>query len=242
MLVVRRWTGPALVAVIAGALLVVVLLVDGTRWVETRLGDTGVLVAGTHAALDCLRDGTLSNCGHAAGTDVSAVGAFAIFQYLLAAPLVALGWGDATVERALAWVSTLAVAGMVVLALTVGRRVLGRRWAVVLVLALVSGPMVLYGLIPFGEALATFLCLAFALAACTRRVWWIVVTVFLACLTKETAAPFLLALGIVCARDDDDGWLPPARVLVSMVAGAATAIVVNTGFNVFRFGTWSNLT
>ncbi len=242
MLAVRRWSWPAIVAVAAGTLLVIVLLIDGTRWVETRLGDTGVLVTGTHAALDCIKDGTFTNCGHVAGTDVSDVGAFAIFQYLVAAPMVAVGWGDATVERGLAWVSTLAVAGMVALALTVGRRVLGRRWAVVLVLAMVSGPMVLYGLIPFGEALAAFLCLAFVLAACTRRWRWIAVTMFAACLTKETAAPFLLAIGIVCARDEDDGWLPPARVLVSMVGGAVAAIIVNTGFNVFRFGTWSNLT
>ena len=243
MLALRRWTWPAIVAVAAGALLVLVLLVDGTRWVETRLGDTGVLVTGTHTALDCIKDGTFTNCGHAPGTEASDVGAFAIFQYLVAAPMVALGWVDATVERGLAWVSTLAVAGMVVLALTVGRRVLGRRWSVVLVLALVSGPMVLYGLIPFGEALAGFLCLAFALSAGSRRARWIAVTMFLACLTKETAAPFLLVIGVVCARDDDrDGWLPPARLFVPMVGGAAAAVVVNTGFNLFRFGTWSNLT
>jgi hypothetical protein len=242
MLAVRRWSWPAMVTVAAGALLVIVLLVDGTRWAETRLGDTGVLVTGTHAALDCIKDGTFTNCGHVAGTDASSVGAFAIFQYLVAAPMVAVGWGDATVERGLAWVSTLAVAGMVVLALTVGRRVLGRRWAVVLVLAMVSGPMVLYGLIPFGEALSTFLYFAFALAACTRRWRWIAVTMFTACLTKETVAPFLFVIGAVCARDDDDGWLPPARVTVSMVGGAVAAGVVNTAFNIFRFGTWSNLT
>jgi hypothetical protein len=243
MLALRRWSWPAIVAVAAGALFALVLLVDGTRWVETHLGDTGVLVTGTHAALDCIKDATFTNCGHAAGTDTSSVGAFAIFQYLVAAPMVALGWGDATVERGLAWVSTLAVAGMVALALTVGRRVLGRRWAVVLVLAVVSGPMVLYGLIPFGEALAVFLCFAFALAACTRRTWWIAVTIFFACLTKETAAPFLLVIGVVCARDpDEDSWLPPARVVIAMLAGAASAVVVNVAFNVFRFGTWSNLT
>ena len=243
MLAVRRWTWPAIVAVVAGGLLVLVLLVDGTRWVETRLGDTGVLVRGTHAALDCLKDGTFTNCGHPAGSDVTTVGAFAVFQYLLAAPMVALGWADATVERGLAWVSTLAVAGMVVLCLTVGRRVLGQRWAAVLVLAMVSGPMVLYGLIPFGEALATFLVLAFALAACTRRMWWIAVTIFLACLTKETGAPFLLVIGFVCAREpDEDGWLPPGRLVLPMVGGAAAAVVVNTAFNVFRFGTWENLT
>src|SRR5947209_20363091 len=112
----RRWSPPAIVAVAAGVLLALVLLLDGTRWVETRLGDTGVLVQGTHAALDCLRDGTFTNCGHVAGTDTTAVGAFAIAQYVLAAPLVGLGLADATVERALAWGSTLAVAGMVVLA------------------------------------------------------------------------------------------------------------------------------
>jgi hypothetical protein len=243
MLEVRRWSWPARIAVIAGVAFVAVLLLDGTRWVETRLGDTGVLVSGTHAALDCVRDGTLSGCGHVAGTDTSTVGAFALAQYVLAAPLVALDLGDATVERGLAWTSAAAVAAMVVLALTIGRRVLGHRWAVVLVLALVSGPMVLYGLIPFGEALATFLCFAFALAACTRRTRWIVITIFLACLTKETAAPFLLAIGVVCARDDDhDGWLPPLRILGPMVGGAIAAVVVNAGFNLFRFGTVSNLT
>jgi hypothetical protein len=243
MLEVRRWSWPAMLAVGAGILLVAVLLFDGTRWVETHLGDTGILVSGTHAAFDCMRDGTFSGCGHVAGSDSSSVGAFAVAQYLVAAPLVALGLADATVERGLAWVSAAAVAAMVVLALTVGRRVLGQRWAIVIVLALVSGPMVLYGLIPFGEALATFLCFAFALAACSRRTRWIVITIFLACLTKETAAPFLFVIGVVCARDpDEDGWLPPARLTIAMVAGAVSAAVVNVAFNVFRFGTWSNLT
>jgi hypothetical protein len=237
------WSTAAIVAVAGAALLVGVLLVDGTRSVETHLGDTGVLVQGTHTALDCIRDGTFSGCGHTAGSDSTAVGAFALFQYLFAVPLVLLGLGDATVERGLAWISTMAVAAMVVLSLTVGRRVLGRRWSVVLVLVLVSGPMVLYGLIPFGEALAAFLGLAFALAACTRRTGWVVATIFLACLTKETAAPLLLAIGIVCARDNErDGWLPPWRLLGPMVGGAAVAVVVNSAFNVFRFGTISNLT
>lgn len=242
MLAARRWSMPATVAVVAGALFVLVLLLDGTRWVETRLGDTGVLVQGTHAALDCLGDRTFTSCGHLAGTNATEVGPFALAQYLLAAPMVAVGLGDATVERGLAWMSTLAVAGMVVLSLTVGRRALGRQWAVVLVLAMVSGPMVLYGLIPFSEALAAFLCLAFALAACRRRTWWIVLTIFLACLTKETVAPLLLGIGVICARDPDhDGWLPPLRVLGPMVGGAVAGVVTNAGFNVFRFGTVSNL-
>jgi hypothetical protein len=238
-----RWSAAAKIAVVAGALLVIVLLVDGTRWVNVRLGDTGVLIGGTHAALDCLRDGTFSNCGHIAGTDVTTVGPFAIYQYLVAAPFVALGWADGTTERALAWVSTLAVAGMAVLAFTVGRRLLGTRWAVVLLLVLVSGPMVLYGLIPFGEALATFLVLAFVLAAGMRRAGWILVTVFLATLTKETAAPFVIALGIICARDNErDGWLPPLRLLAPMLVGAGAGVGVNLAFNQFRFGTVSNLT
>ena len=60
MLALRRWSWPAIVAVAAGALFALVLLADGTRWVETHLGDTGVLVTGTHAALDCIKDGTIT--------------------------------------------------------------------------------------------------------------------------------------------------------------------------------------
>jgi hypothetical protein len=76
-----------------------------------------------------------------------------------------------------------------------------------------------------------------------RRGGWILVTVFLATLTKETAAPFLLALGIICARDNErDGWLPPMRVLAPMLGGAVAGVGVNLAFNQFRFGTVSNLT
>ncbi len=47
---------------------------------------------------------------------------------------------------------------------------------------------------------------------------------------------------MICARDDDaDGWLPPWRILGPMVAGAFAGVVVNAGFNVFRFGSVFNL-
>jgi hypothetical protein len=238
-----HWSWPARVAVIVGALLAALLVFDGSRWVDTHLGDTGVLVQGTHDALSCLSHGTFTNCAHVAGSRTSGVGAFAIAQYLVAAPMVALGLADATVQRGLAWVSAAAVAGMVVLAFTAGRHVLGRTWAVVFLLAIVSGPMLLYGLIPFGEALAAFLGMAMVLAACRRRAGWVLVTTLTACLTKETAAIFLVPLALVCARDDEeDGWLPPWRLTVATLVGAALAVVVNGAFNLFRFGSVSNLT
>jgi hypothetical protein len=60
--------------------------------------------------------------------------------------------------------------------------------------------------------------------------------------TKETLAPFLLVLGLVCAREAHDRWLPARRLLVPMLAGLVGAIVLNSAFNVFRFGTLRNVT
>ena len=77
-------------------------------------------------------------------------------------------------------------------------------WAVVLAVAIVTGPFVLYFLLPFGEALAGFLAFAFIMAACCRRPVWIFALAVLAQGTKQTAASSLLVLGLVCARTAAD--------------------------------------
>jgi hypothetical protein len=239
---VRARTHPALlVAGAAALLLVLLLLVDGTRWVEVRITDSTLLVRGSHTVADCLADGVLTSCSPA-GAAGTPVGAWPLAQYLVAVPMVAVGATDLTTLQVLAALSTLAMGGMLVLVAFPIRRLLGPEWSVVLGVTLLTGPFLLYALLPFGEALAAFLALAFVVAACARRPAWLLVTGLLAGTTKETLAPFLLVLGVVCAREAADRWLPERRLLVPMVTGLVGAVVLNSAFNLFRFGSIRNLT
>jgi len=229
-----------LVAGAAALLLVLLLLVDGTRWVEVRITDSVLLVQGSHTTVDCLEQGVLASCS-ADGPNGDPVGAWPLAQYLVAVPLVAAGAADLTVLQLLAALSALAVGGMLVLIAFPIRRLLGAEWSVVLGLTLLTGPFLLYALLPFGEALTAFLAVAFVVSACARRPAWLLVTGLLAGTTKETLAPFLLALGIVCAREAHDRWFPARRLLLPMVAGLVGAVLLNGAFNVFRFGTVRNV-
>jgi hypothetical protein len=121
------------------------------------------------------------------------------------------------------------------------RRLLGTEWAVVFAITIITGPLVVYSLLPWGEALAAFLTLAFTVAACQRRPVWVFTLAVLAGITKETAFPFLLVLGLVCTRSAADRFLPAARLLVPLVGGVLAGVAVNLLFNVFRFGTTTNI-
>jgi hypothetical protein len=230
----------AAVAAVAVVLLVALLLVDGTRWVEVRITDSILLVRGSHTIEECIEQGITTECGFTSARQ-TAVGAWPLAQYLIAVPAVAAGLADLTVLQLLAAVSSLAVGGMLVLMAFPVRRLLGIEWSVVLGVTLLTGPFLLYALLPFGEALSAFLALAFVVAACARRPGWLVVTGFLAGLTKETLAPFLFVLAVVCAREAHDRWLPAWRLLVPISAGLVGAIATNLLFNVFRFGTIRNV-
>ena len=180
-------------------LLVVVLLVDGTRAGSRSASPTRCSwCAGSHTVVDCIDDDVLENCrldrdaGDPVGRGLSRSTWWPV-------PLVAADAADLTSLQALAALSALAVGGMLVLVGFPLRRRLGAEWSVVLGITLLTGPF-LYVLLPFGEALTVFLAMAFVVAACACRPGWLLVTGLLAGLTKETMAPFLLVLGLVCAR------------------------------------------
>jgi hypothetical protein len=225
----------------AALLLVLLLVVDGTRWVELRITDSLLLVRGSHAAAHCLGHGPWTNCTMPAPAGPETVGAWPLAQYLFTVPLVAAGVADLDVLTIMAVVSALACGGMLLLVAFPLRRLLGREWAVILGVMLLTGPFLLYAFLPFGEALAAFLALAFVVAACARRPWLLFATALLACITKETAAPFLVLLGIVCAREAADRWFPARHFVVAIVGGAALGVAANSMFNLFRFGDVTNL-
>jgi hypothetical protein len=149
--------------------------------------------------------------------------------------------GSFSILTSLAVVSALAVLGMLLLVAFPVRRLLGPEWAVVLAIAIITAPLVVYALLPWGEALAAFLTFAFVVVACQRRPAWLFALAVLAGITKETAAPFLLVLGLVCARSAADRFLPPTRLLLPLVGGVLAGFAVNLLFNVFRFGTTANI-
>ena len=239
--VTRFRRAAAWVGIAALVLFVLVLAVDGSRWVELRITDSLLTVRGSRAAEHCLLHGPLTDCVMHTPAGDETVGGWPIAQYLVAIPLVSLGISSFSILTALAVVSGLAGLGMLVLVAFPIRRLLGTEWAVVLAITIVTGPFVLYSLLPFGEALAAFLTLAFTVVACQRRPAWMFALALLAGITKETAAPFLLVLGLVCARSATDRYLPPRRVLLPLVGGLIAAVVINLLFNVFRFGTVKNI-
>ncbi len=234
-------SGVLIVAAVAAAALLVLLVVDGTRWVELRVTDSVYLVRGSHAASYCIDHGIWSDCKMPTGATPDTVGAWPILQYLLAIPLVAAGVADFSVLTVMAVVSSLAAGGVLLLIAFPIRRLFGTEWSVVLAVGMLTSPFLLYALLPLGEALGAFLALAFVVAACARRPGWLLVTGFFAGMTKETVAPLLLVLAIVCAREARDWWLPAGRLLVPIVAGLGAAVVVNSAFNIFRFGSIRNL-
>lgn len=226
--------------VAAGAVgvLVAVMVLSGTRAVNVNTGDTNALAAGARVAVECLADGTLRNCG--GGIDV---GSFGLLQYVPAIVLVVLGLGDSDVVRALAWLSLLALLALVAVVAGPARRELSPPAATVLMVAVVSGPLLLYALLPYGEALAAALGVAFLVLGCRRRsVVLIVILGALAMVSRETAVPFLLVAGLVCARrpEEGDGWLPPRRITAALIGSAVVAVASSALWNQFRFASFTN--
>ena len=91
--------------------------------------------------------------------------------------------------------------------------------------------------------LSASLVVACVVACLDRRAPALIgVLALIAGLGKETLPLFVVALGLVVGRDEDDDWLPPLRVAGPLVVGSLMAIVAGGAFNLFRFGTWRNRT
>ncbi len=197
------------------------------------------LVQGARQAAACIDAGTWSACGHLPGTDQTLVGPYPLLQYIPAFAAVKAGLSNAQVLGVLSRLSALAFVGC----LTLSWFALRRRpaLAAVAVIALVASAATYQATSPFGEMLAAFVALGAVVAALERRPVLVLLAFFAASLGKETMPLFLLPLGLVAARDDADGWLPPRRLLAPMLGGLAAGTLLSAAFNVFRFGTVRNL-
>jgi hypothetical protein len=235
----RRVSGLAVVAAASVAVLIVLLLSNATQ--QRVSSDTLTLAHGARVAVDCVEDGSFDGCGRVSKTRFTEVGPYPLLQYLPAVALVKLGRTDDQIVHDLARLSAVAFLASLVLVYVMGRRALQIAWGYLLVVVMLTGPLLWYSRNSLGEMFATAVVLAFMACVVLRAPPVLVaVSLGLAATTKETAVPLLLVLGLVCARDAEDGWLPARRWTLALFGGAAIGMVLNVGFNVFRFGELTN--
>ncbi len=204
-------------------------------------GDTNHLVTESRVVMDCVHQRVFRACGFDADRGRSAVGPYPLLQYLPAIAMRRVGLRPRAVLRGLAWINFAAF--VTTLGLLGSVAVLGshRMWRSLLVMLAASGPLWFYATTGFGEMLVAVLVLAAVLACLHRRPVLVAMLALAACLGKETLPPFVLALGLLAGRGDDDGWLPPRRVLGPLLAGVLGGTTLSLGFNVFRYGTVRNV-
>ena len=211
-------------------------------------GDTTVIVNGTVAVRACVEAKRFIGCGRseeeldAAGrmrAMDSAVGPYPLVQYLPAALLLASPLSREQILEALSALNVAAFLAMLVVLYVVSTRTGNRAWGPALVLLMTAGPLLFYANSTFGEMLAAFLIVLYIATILLKSHWALVATTaWMAGITKETAVPYLLAIGLIGLlgrRTHDHRTIRPQ--LAGMVLGAILAVGTNALFNVFRFGT-----
>jgi hypothetical protein len=215
---------------------VMLLIASACARYLTRLepqGDTFVLVGDVRRMIAAFRGG--------AGTGFS--GQFALLQQIPATALELAGMSDTATVRMLALVNLLAFVGLLARAWLAANKT-SRAMAVVLVLVLIASPLLWYARTSFGEMLAAYFTLAFAVRSSKARPGaGVYVAGFLAGISKETAFLFLPILGVAAAASN-----PAFRqersarnaFVRSLIAIALLSFVTNGAFNYLRFGTLTN--
>ena len=209
-----------------------VVLTDVEPIGHLNTGDSNNLVSGTHVALDCLRAGRFSECG-------PSVGPYPLLQYIPAALLVELGFSDDVILGALGTISFLGLIGLLLAVLAAFRD--RPKAAALLILMLLPTSLMYQSTSAFGEGLTACVVGAAVLAAMCRRTALLFGLVVIASLGKETLAPFVVLLALVCARSESDGLFPSRKLTLASVGGGLVGTAMCLAFNVFRFGTVKNV-
>jgi hypothetical protein len=225
------------VLLLAGFLFIVFR--DARRLGHVATGDSNNLVEGVHTALTCLGDGDFVGCGHLHDSVQTLVFPYPLLQYVPAGLFVGLGASDGRALMALGTLSFISVVAALLVVLATFRD--RPKHGALVVLALIGSSAVYQATSAFGEGLVLSLVVIAVCAGVRRSPTAIFVFVFLASLGKETLAPFVVALVLICARSPGDSLLPNRRLTIATVGAGVSAIALNATFNVFRFGSVQNL-
>jgi hypothetical protein len=210
-------------------------------------GDTPFVLDGTNAFLTCLSNHDYDACGFTGKLNywglMSPIGDWPLLQHV--PDLIALGFGadgHAARTRILAYLSVLGVVASVVLGWRVLSRTGQRPWFWAFLLVVLSGPILAYARTTAGEMLAMGLLVCLVAATLVQAHPAVIAAAAVgACWTKETAYPFVAALGVlglVLAKRRTGRPIRPH--LIAGAAGMAVAITAASLFNVVRFGSVLN--
>jgi hypothetical protein len=203
-------------------------------------GDTLRLLQGTDAIRDCLSHGKFVKCGYPYNDPLSpyhpasTVNQYPLFQYLV---VLASGLRAHRAFVFLAGLNSLSIFAMALFAYAIAKR--NALWGLICFAIIVVSPYLFYANLGLGEPLAAFL-VTMALWRLSRRghpaelAFWF----FVAGLTKETVWPFLL-LGALFIHLQ--AGISRSR-LGGVGLGVAASYVASGLFNVFRYGSWNNVT
>lgn len=208
----------------------------GARWFHDRSflpSDTQEVLAGVLYLDDCAHAGIWSRCELRVGP----VSPFPVMQYAIGFASKGLGGSYATTAQLLVRINAFSVLAAVLLLAFAARRLVGPRAHLLLLLAMVTGPLLWYSQAGFAEGLATFLTLS--VFVCLLRgspALPVALLAFAAGLTKETAPIFLVALAGVWAIRQRRS----VSALAAVASGALGAAIANGLFNVWRYGSFYN--
>jgi hypothetical protein len=210
-------------------------------------GDPGQVVRGAGGIVDCLRNRHLVHCDgyvvhRRSGDYVVSVQPFPLLQYVPATALRAVGLSMASAIRAFMILNGASLIAIIGLSRRVLKRLAAPLWAPLVTAILIASPLLWYGRTALGEELAAAVVLGAVVAVLLdARPLIIGLLVAVACITKETNPPFVLALALICLLAHGTGTAPDRRRrLVAIIVGTILGAGLNSAFNIFRFGTVRN--
>jgi hypothetical protein len=153
-----------------------------------------------------------------------------------------LGVSNESTLRVLVALNAMSLIAILGLARRTLHRLAPPLWAPLVSVVLLASPLLWYGRVAFGEELAGAIILSALVAVLVDARPVVVATmVALACITKETNPPFVMALTAICVLARTSGKDPTRRrLLLAIVVGTTIGIALNAGFNIFRYGMVGN--
>lgn len=197
--------------------------------------DTYELLDGTGVMADCLRAAVFTECG-------PQVNEFALLQYLPALLYHEAGLSYDAAIRGLLALSAASALGIVLLVRLVLLHLAGPVIARVAVLLVLVSPILWYSNSSYGEALAALaVTIATAVLLLRAHPVILVTAIAVAGVSKETAPIFLALIALTAWRIQPDAGPRRRTELFAVGIGTVLAVAVNSLFNVFRYGSVTNL-